>query len=122
MVNNILTEYAQLLDDLEKNSLTLAKEIVPVVKAYPETTKRMQQIEISPEIPIIDIIAENSWVTNKGDIAHIKRVHEGFVADSPMRETILAKDSGHHVMIDRPELVLEAISKMIDHLKTKTKD
>jgi pimeloyl-ACP methyl ester carboxylesterase len=38
------------------------------------------------------------------------------VAASPAREAVVATGSGHHVMRDRPDVVLEAIARMIERV------
>ena len=47
------------------------------------------------------------------------RVHADFVAAAPeARELVLARGSGHYVMRDRPEIVLDAIARMLERVRT----
>jgi pimeloyl-ACP methyl ester carboxylesterase len=116
VVASILAEYAPQFSALEEAAPELAKAIIPIVESYPATAKRIQSVVISPEIPFIDIVAERTWLSAPDDIAHIRNVHREFVAGSPTRSTILANRSGHNVMKDRPEIIIQAMARMLEQL------
>jgi pimeloyl-ACP methyl ester carboxylesterase len=49
----------------------------------------------------------------------MRRVHADFVAAAPeARELVLARGSGHYVMRDRPEVVLDAVARMVERVRT----
>jgi pimeloyl-ACP methyl ester carboxylesterase len=62
---------------------------------------------------VIDIVAEHSWGDTEEENAAMRRAHEAFVAASPARELVVAARSGHYVMRDRPDVVLDAIMRMV---------
>jgi pimeloyl-ACP methyl ester carboxylesterase len=83
------------------------------MRAYPDTVRRMRAVTFPPALPTIDIVAERSWGDTDEDNAAMRRVHAAFVAASPARAAVLATGSGHHVMRDQPELVIDAITRML---------
>jgi pimeloyl-ACP methyl ester carboxylesterase len=98
---------------LERSDPALAKVMIPLVQAYPETVRRVRAVAYPPALPTIDIVAEHSWGETEDENAAMRRAHEAFVAGSPAREAVLATSSGHHVMRDRPDVVLDAIARIV---------
>lgn len=113
VVANVLAEYTPQFAALEAAAPDLAKAIIPIVKAYPATAERMKTVAVSPELPVIDILAETTWVSAPEDVAHIRSTHAAFAAASPARKTVYAEASSHNVMKDRPDIVLDAAAEMI---------
>ena len=64
-------------------------------------------------LPIIDITAEHTWVDAPDELAAMRRAHSEFVAPSPNRVAIFAEGSGHYVSRDRPNIVIDAILRLI---------
>jgi pimeloyl-ACP methyl ester carboxylesterase len=87
--------------------------MIPLVRAYPETVRRVRAATFPPALPTIDIVAEHSWGETDDENAAMQRAHAAFVAASPAREAVLATGSGHHVMRDRPDVVLDAIARIV---------
>jgi pimeloyl-ACP methyl ester carboxylesterase len=87
--------------------------MIPVIEAYPATVARLRQVDIPAAMPTIDIVAEHTWVETPGEIEAIRRAHRDFVAASRHRRAVFAEGSGHHVMRDRPEVVLDAIAEVV---------
>jgi hypothetical protein len=52
----------------------------------------------------------------------MRRAHADFVAASPTREAVFANGSSHYVMRDRPELVVDAIERMVKRVRVKHAD
>jgi hypothetical protein len=65
---------------------------------------------------IIDITAEHTWVDAPDELAAMRRAHSEFVAASPNRVAIFAAGSGHYVSKDRPELVIDAVLRLISEI------
>jgi hypothetical protein len=65
---------------------------------------------------IIDITAEHSWVDTPDELAAMRRAHSEFVAASPNRQAIFAKGSGHYISRDRPNIVIDAIVRLISEI------
>jgi pimeloyl-ACP methyl ester carboxylesterase len=87
-----------------------------VIEAYPDSARSVRDAPFSPTLPIIDIIAEESWAKTPQELEAMHAAHAAFVAASPMREAVFADGSGHNVMRDRPDVVVAAITRMIDRV------
>lgn len=98
---------------LEQQAPELARVMIPVIEAYPATVERLRQVDIPAATPVIDIVAERTWVDTPEEVEAIRRAHRDFVAASPRRRAVHAEGSGHHVMRDRPDVVLGAISEVV---------
>lgn len=109
-------KYEPQLPELERKAPKLAKVMGPLIKAYPETVKRVKAAPVPATLPVIDIVAEKSWGDTDEENAAMRRVHDAFVAASPAREQIVAAGSGHYVMRDKPKLVIGAINKLLRRL------
>ncbi len=112
-------KYAPQLAALEQAKPALARVLIPVMRAYPETAKRMRAVVFPPALPVIDIVAEHSWGDSDEENAAMRRVHDAFVAGSPARHQVVATGSGHQVMHDRPEVVTDAIAAMIRSVRSR---
>jgi pimeloyl-ACP methyl ester carboxylesterase len=117
VVESVLAEYTPQFAELEKVAPQLASAVIPVVEAYPATANRLNAVTILAEMPVIDIVAERSWMSDPDAAARIKRIHTDFVSASPEREGVFAIGSGHNVMQDQPEIVIAAISRMVARLE-----
>ena len=93
--------------------------MIPLMEAYPATVERLRGVDIPHDIPTIDIAAERTWIDEPEDVEAFRRAHEDFVAASPAREAVFARDSGHHVMHDRPDVVLDAISRVVAKVRAR---
>ena len=113
VANGIVAEYSPQFPELEQARPDLARVLIPIVLTYPETARRMRAVVVPLAMPVIDIVAERSWVSTPEALEAWQRAHEAFVAESPAREAVFASGSGHNVMRDRPEVVLDAIRQMI---------
>jgi len=113
--NNLATMRAQ-YDEIRRKAPALAKVAIPWAEALPATMKRLDEVRVSPDLPIIDIVAEHGQST--AEAARVWRdAHVEFTANHPARESILAAGSSHKVMADQPALVVDAILRMIDRVK-----
>ncbi|MFS8184525.1 alpha/beta fold hydrolase [Pseudovibrio denitrificans] len=119
LVSFILAEYTPRFEALEKAAPELAKTVIPVIKAYPATAQRMGSVTIPQHLPVIDIVAETSWVKDAKVVAQMHKAHADFTAASPTRTSVFAKRSGHNVMQDKPEYVIEAIKRIVEQVKGK---
>ncbi|MEM6348344.1 MAG: alpha/beta fold hydrolase [Bacteroidota bacterium] len=76
-----------------------------------ETIEHMRGIEIDPEMPVIDLVAEDPPFDSLNDVSW-RDCHADFVAASPQREGILAADCDHYLHFDNPSLTINAITKI----------
>ncbi|GHB42472.1 hypothetical protein GCM10007094_34660 [Pseudovibrio japonicus] len=110
-------EYTPQFEAVEKAAPKLAKAVIPVVKAFPATAKRMQSVTIPKHLPVIDILAETSWLKDPQLVKEQRKIHADFVAASPTRSSLIAKGSGHNVMKDKPEYVVDAVTQMLEQVR-----
>jgi pimeloyl-ACP methyl ester carboxylesterase len=74
---------------------------------------------LGKNLPVIDITAEHTWVDAPDELAAKRRAHAKFVAASPSREGIFAKGSGHYVFKDQPNVVMDAILRMVSKVRER---
>jgi pimeloyl-ACP methyl ester carboxylesterase len=117
-VARLQARYSPHFDELKKANPALARVLVPLMLAYPETAKRVREVSFPLALPTIDITAEHTWVDTPEEISSMRRVHADFVAASPAREAVVATGSGHNVMHDRPDVVIEAVLSMVERIRT----
>lgn len=113
-VARLLARYEPQFDALTRAAPDLARVLVPLMRAYPETARRLRGVTFPPSLPTIDLVAERTWVDSADELAAMRRAHAAFVAASPARQARFAAGSGHDVMHDRPDLVIAAVLDMIE--------
>ncbi len=103
--------------EVREKAPQLAKVAIPWAEAMPETAQKLDAIQVSSSLPIIDIVAENGQ--SSPETTQIwRKAHAEFTANNPNRESVLAAGSSHKVMADKPDLVVQAILKMLGKIKT----
>jgi len=112
-LKKLVATYRPQYTALEQEAPDLARVMIPLMEAYPATVERLRGVEIPSATPTIDIVAERTWVDTPEEVEALRQAHEAFVAASPQREAVFASDSGHHVMRDRPDIVLDAVSRIV---------
>ena len=115
----LLATYRPQFPALEQAAPELARVMIPVIEAYPATVARLRQVDIPATTPTIDIVAERTWVDTPEEIEAIRQAHRDFVAASPQRRAVFAERSGHHIMRDRPEVVLDAIAEVVAAVRAR---
>ncbi len=113
----ISARYTPMAKELIKEKPGLGSNLLRQDQAYPTTARYMRKIHVPLNLPIIDITAENTWVDSPDELAAMRRAHAEFVASSPNREAIFAKGSGHYVSRDRPEIVIDAVLRMVTKIR-----
>lgn len=94
----------------------LAKVAIPWAEAMPATAKRVDGLSVPDTLPIEDIVAEKGR-DNPASAQIWSDAHKAFTANHPHREYVLAEGSSHKVMLDKPDLVVDAIVKMLAQTK-----
>lgn len=109
---SILEEYRPQYDNVRKQAPALADAIIPVVEAFPETGQYLADTTWPNELRVITIRAtQTKEPTVRKQIS--STMHQNFVDGAPeYRELVLAEKSGHQVMSDEPELVIDSIKKL----------
>jgi pimeloyl-ACP methyl ester carboxylesterase len=118
-VDSILSKYTPQFDAFRKAKPELARVMIPLMEAYPETATRVRSVALPLTLPVIDIVAEKTWADTPEELASMRRAHADFVAASPAREAVFASGSGHYVMRDRPEVVIDAVERMVKRVREK---
>jgi pimeloyl-ACP methyl ester carboxylesterase len=117
-VERQLALYTPQFPALEEQAPELARVMIPLMRAYPETARRLRTVDYPPSLPTIDVVAEHSWGATPAQNEAMRRAHAEFVAAAPeTREAVLAEGSGHYVMRDRPDVVLDAIARMVARVR-----
>jgi pimeloyl-ACP methyl ester carboxylesterase len=112
-VDSILAKYTPQFDAFRKAKPQLASVMIPLMEAYPDTAKRVRAVPVPPALAVIDIVAEKTWADTPEELAAMRRAHADFVAASAAREAVFADGSGHYVMRDRPQIVIDAVERMV---------
>lgn len=119
VVERLVATYTPQFPALERRAPDLASVMIPLMRAYPDTARAVRGVDYPTSLPTIDIVAERSWGETTEDNEEMRRVHADFAAAAPeARELVLAHDSGHYVMRDRPEVVLDAVARMVERVRT----
>lgn len=117
-VARILATYRPQYDGLREAAPDLAPRMIPMIEAYPATVERTRRVSLSETLPIIDVMAENTWGETVAERDARRRAHAAFVAASPAREAVFAEGSGHNVMQDRPDVVIDAVTSMVERVRS----
>jgi pimeloyl-ACP methyl ester carboxylesterase len=121
-VDHLLAKYTPQFDALQRAKPELARVMIPLMQAYPDTATRVRSVDLPRSLPVIDIVAEKTWADSPEELTGMRRAHADFVAASPTREAVFANGSSHYVMRDRPELVVDAIERMVKRVRVKHAD
>ncbi len=113
----ISARYTPLAEDLIKEKPDLGRNLFRQDQAYPATARHMRDVRIPLNLPVIDITAEHTWVDAPDELALMRRAHAEFVAASPNRVAIFAEGSGHYVSRDRPDIVIDAVLRLISEIR-----
>lgn len=95
-----------------------AGALIPLMEAMQATRQKFEATAVSPDMPFIDIVADRSTFKGSDPRANAEwtKAHADFVVNNPNREAVFAAGSGHKVMLDKPDLVVDAIGRMIAKL------
>jgi len=109
----VSARYTPLAEDLIKEKPALGRNLLRQDQAYPATAGYMRGVKVPSDLPIIDITAEDTWVDAPEELAAMRRAHSEFVTASSNRAAIFAKGSGHYISKDGPEIVIDAVLRLI---------
>jgi pimeloyl-ACP methyl ester carboxylesterase len=95
-----------------------AGALIPLMEAMQATRRKFEVTPASPDMPFIDIVADRSTFKDSDPRADAEwlEAHANFVANNRNREAVFAKGSGHKVMLEKPDLVVTAIGRMLAQL------
>ena len=116
-VERLLRKFREIAPIMAPKDPKGARVMLPLMEALPETARCLRELRLPSSIPVIDIVAERVFVEDPEEVEAIRREHATFVTAAPEREAVFAAGSGHYVMRDRPELVVEAVGRLIDRVR-----
>lgn len=86
--------------------------LVRALDAFPATVARMREIKLPPGLPLVDVVAQHPPVESSAEVAGWQSAHAEFVKADPARKAIFAAGSGHFVMRDKPDVVIQAVTEL----------
>jgi pimeloyl-ACP methyl ester carboxylesterase len=92
------------------------------ITSFAETASQIRAAPLFPDIPLTVISAGKgppSWLVGDGFIRIFQDNQRRLVALSPQATQIIAKQSGHFVQNDEPEVVVQAIREVVDKVRGK---
>lgn len=96
-----------------------ARALIPLMESMQATRRKFEATAVSPDLLFIDIVADRSTFKDRdlrADAEWVK-AHDDFVANNPNREAVFAAGSGHKVMLDKPDLIVDEIRHMLVKLR-----
>jgi pimeloyl-ACP methyl ester carboxylesterase len=95
-----------------------AGALIPLMEAMESTRQRFERTAVSPTMQFIDIVADRATFKDSDPRSNAEwlTAHAEFVASNPNREAVFARGSGHKVMLEKPDLVVDAIGRMLSKL------
>jgi pimeloyl-ACP methyl ester carboxylesterase len=112
-VDEILAIYRPQYDLVREQAPALAEAVIPVVEALPATARNTEALTLPQGLPVIDIRAETGDAASEATAEAVMAHHRQFVTSGANRRLVVAEGSGHQVMNDRPDVVIEAIAGLV---------
>ena len=70
-----------------------------------------------PITPCVVIVSDKTPFASETDAEHWRQAHAEFAGQAPNRTLAIAKGSSHDVVHDRPDVIIQAVGQMVDHLR-----
>ncbi|WP_173200399.1 alpha/beta fold hydrolase [Parvularcula mediterranea] len=119
LVEETLATYRPQYEAVRKQAPDVAAAIIPIVEAYPETADAVSGMAWPNGLTLIIIEAENP-AGGPATQAATRSAYRRLIAENPgSRTLVIAERSGHQVMRDRPDLVVEAIRSLIKEMRAE---
>ena len=83
------------------------------------TIATMRKTVFPPDIPTIDLVAENTLFNGTPDSARWHNSHKQFVDGFPDRQSVVAFGCGHYIFLSNPSLAVLAIIKEYANIANK---
>ena len=90
------------------------------VSSFAETASQIEAAPPFPDIPLIVISAGKeppAWLVGEGFIRIFQENQRRLVSLSPQGRQVIAKQSGHFVQNQEPEIVVQAIRKVVEEVQ-----
>ena len=106
-VESDLKKQEQLIPQWKNNNLGLYF----MASNIRETVKKMSEISIPQDIPVVDLVNEISPFKETEKVEYWTECHKKFVESHPKSTGIIAFECGHGIWFDNPNLVITTIAK-----------
>jgi pimeloyl-ACP methyl ester carboxylesterase len=105
------------LEQAKKQNAKLGAALERMSYGFPDTVRTMRGVKLPPNLKVTDIVSQLPSPRPLKDVpgpgsAPWLEVHRDFDKAAPNRRGILATGSGHYIMRDRPELVVDEVAAM----------
>ncbi len=114
-LNGFLTQYAAVQPQTRKT----APGRYWMYATMPQLVAEMHQTVFPRTIPAVAIMADQPFYPTADETTRWRQAQQQFVAAAPNRKLLVAKGSGHYVMLDRPDLAVKTISTLYQEIKAK---
>ncbi|MET4107565.1 alpha/beta hydrolase [Hymenobacter sp. UYP22] len=84
-----------------------------------QDVQEMRRHPFPTTVPVVDILADRSYGNSAAERAEWAQAHQAFVAGAANRTLVLAPGSGHYVMQDSPQLVVETVARVYQECKAQ---
>ena len=113
LLDQTLAAYRPQYAEVEERLPELARTLIPLLEAYPRTARSLELGTIPPSLPIICIVAEHPGELTEENNDLWLEAQERFARASPSRRLVVATDSSHTVMQDRPDLIQTCLAELV---------
>lgn len=110
---SVLDQYQPQYPALREQAPLVAAAIIPIVDGYPETASDLADLSWPSQLPIISIRASQSTDPEIRQLIAAEAHQDLVAADPDFRTLVQAEESGHQVMRDQPDIVVEAIKSLL---------
>jgi pimeloyl-ACP methyl ester carboxylesterase len=83
-----------------------------MMKNAQQNAIEMRKISFPLSVPVVDILAETPPWQSEDELTRWRLAHKRFVAQASNRKLVNSKGSGHYIMKDKPNQVIQIIAKM----------
>jgi pimeloyl-ACP methyl ester carboxylesterase len=112
LLEQTLAAYRPQYAEVERTAPELARTLIPLMEAYPETARALESAVIHPGLPLTCIVAEHPGELTEENNEKWRRAQARFVSDDTARTLVVAAGSSHQVMQDRPDLVETSLADL----------
>jgi pimeloyl-ACP methyl ester carboxylesterase len=99
-------------EQVKKENPRMGAALERMGSGFVETVHTMRDVTLPSSLKVTDIVQEKTPLPPPLDQAPWLQVHQEFDKAGPNRRGIIATGSGHYIMRDRPDLVVDEIAKM----------
>ena len=108
---------------IKKQGLTKrTRSIAAMINSQVETSRAFHELRWPPGIPCIVILSQGTPFTSAIEVELWRQAHIDFAATEPNRSLVIARNSSHDVVRDRPDVILDGVAKMVSMFRLGSRD